>query len=286
MQNNKTIFVTGVTGNQGGAVARNLIASGFAVRGLTRSIASEKAHMLSNLGVKLVQGDLDRPDSYREYLEGVDGVFSVQSFDNGVEKEIKEGIALAELSLQMRVPHFIYSSTAGCDLNSGIPHWESKFKIENHVRELGLPYTILRPTSLFENYLIPQPRKQLLKGKLISPIDKEVVQLLVASEDIGRVAAKILMSPEEYRARTLTLASEVLDLSQIAQIFSQTMHREIRVGKLPAFITRLVMGKNLYAMFQWINTEGAALERLTIDHDVLTKQLSLAEWSALHFKPV
>jgi uncharacterized protein YbjT (DUF2867 family) len=229
---------------------------------------------------------LCRPDSYREYLEGVDGVFSVQSFDNGVEKEIKEGIALAELSLQMRVPHFIYSSTAGCDLNSGIPHWESKFKIENHVRELGLPYTILRPTSLFENYLIPQPRKQLLKGKLISPIDKEVVQLLVASEDIGRVAAKILMSPEEYRARTLTLASEVLDLSQIAQIFSQTMHREIRVGKLPAFITRLVMGKNLYAMFQWINTEGAALERLTIDHDVLTKQLSLAEWSALHFKPV
>jgi uncharacterized protein YbjT (DUF2867 family) len=285
MQNN-TIFVTGVTGNQGGAVARNLIAGGFVVKGLTRNVESERAQMLRNLGVQLVRGDLDRPDSYRDYLEGVDGVFSVQSFDSGVEKEIMEGIALADLSLQMRVPHFIYSSTAGCDLNTRIPHWDSKFKIENHVRQLGLPYTILRPTSLFENFLIPQPRKQLLKGKLISPIDKEVVQLLVASEDIGRVAAKIFMSPEQYRAKTLTLASEVLDLSQIAQIFSKTMRREITVGKLPAFITRLAMGKDLYAMFRWINREGAALEKLKIDHDVLTQQLSLAEWSEQHFKPV
>jgi uncharacterized protein YbjT (DUF2867 family) len=39
----KTIFVTGATGNQGGAVAASLINKGFKIKALTRNIASVKA---------------------------------------------------------------------------------------------------------------------------------------------------------------------------------------------------------------------------------------------------
>ncbi|MEO7462064.1 MAG: NmrA family NAD(P)-binding protein, partial [Ferruginibacter sp.] len=67
---NKTIFVTGGTGNQGGAVARNLIEQGFTVKALCRNIKSEKAQNLKNLGVELIKGDLDNPESYRQHLKG------------------------------------------------------------------------------------------------------------------------------------------------------------------------------------------------------------------------
>ena len=64
------------------------------------------------------------------------------------------------------VKHFLYSSVIGADVHTGIPHWESKFQIENHIKQIGLSYTIIRPASLFENLLIPQVKSRLLKGKL------------------------------------------------------------------------------------------------------------------------
>jgi uncharacterized protein YbjT (DUF2867 family) len=39
----RTILITGVTGNQGGAVAQALQGSGFRLRGLTRKPESERA---------------------------------------------------------------------------------------------------------------------------------------------------------------------------------------------------------------------------------------------------
>src|SRR6266704_1185660 len=59
MTNNRTILITGVTGNQGGAVAQALQGSGFHLRGLTRKPDSERAAALARHGVDIVKGDLD-----------------------------------------------------------------------------------------------------------------------------------------------------------------------------------------------------------------------------------
>ena len=152
----KTIFVAGATGNQGGAVAASLIKNGFKIKVLTRKTDSAKAQNLQKPNVELVKGDLDDLSTFRNHLEGIDGIFSVQTFENGINKEIKQGIDLANLAKEYGASHFLYSSVAGADLNTGIPHFDSKFKIENHIKQLGLPYTIIRATSLFENFLIPQ----------------------------------------------------------------------------------------------------------------------------------
>ena len=148
--------MTGGTGNQGGAVARNLSQQGFAIKVLTRNPNSERAKELKKINIELVKGDLNNSDTYREHLKDVYGIFSVQTFENGIDKEIKQGITLATLGKELGVKHFLYSSVSGAHLNSGVPHMESKFKIESHIRQLGLPFTIIRPTSLFENFLIPQ----------------------------------------------------------------------------------------------------------------------------------
>ncbi len=57
------ILVTGSTGQQGGAVARQLLSRGYRVRAMTRKPEGEPAKALSALGAEVVQGDLDDPNS-------------------------------------------------------------------------------------------------------------------------------------------------------------------------------------------------------------------------------
>ena len=88
MTSNRTILITGVTGKQGGAVARALEGAGFNLRGLTRKPDSERAAALAHQGVEIIKGDLDDEASLRRALAGAWGVFGVQNAgEAGVERE-------------------------------------------------------------------------------------------------------------------------------------------------------------------------------------------------------
>jgi uncharacterized protein YbjT (DUF2867 family) len=284
MQETKTIFVTGATGNQGGAVARNLIRNNFKVKCLTRHPNSVHAHQLEKLDALVVHGDLDKPYTFSQHLKDVDGIFSVQTFVHGIEKEIRKGTGLADLAKANNIKHFLYSSVAGADLNTGIPHWESKLKIENHLKSTGIPYTIIRPASLFENFLRPQVKSRLLKGKLVSPVGENVIQQFSCADDIGKMSAAIFTNPNEYNGKTITLASEEMNLVQAAEIFSDVLGKEIKYEQLPMFITRVVMGKNLYEMFKWVNENNAVfIKDFTAYKNDNPGLTSLREWIATTF---
>ena len=285
MNNPKVIFVTGVTGNQGGAVARNLINKGFKVRALTRNPTSAQAQNLRKQQVDIMEGDLNEQNTFSHYLKNIDGIFSVQTFENGIDKEIKQGINLANLAKEFNVPHFLYSSVVGADLQTGIPHFESKLKIEAHIKQLRLPYTILRPTSFYENFLIAQVRSRLVNGKLVSPVDKNIVQQFISTEDIGRISAQIFINPGQYEGRTITMAAEQLDLVQVSGVFSKVLEKEIRYQKLPGLITRFAMGKDLYKMFKWINENGGVfIKDIGAFQKEFPDYLTLEEWIKINFK--
>src|SRR5258706_11627406 len=99
MTSNRTILITGVTGNQGGAVAQALQGAGFHLRGLTRKPDSERAAALARHGVDIVKGDLDDEATLRRALAGAWGVFGVQNAGGaGVEREEAQGKRLATLA--------------------------------------------------------------------------------------------------------------------------------------------------------------------------------------------
>jgi uncharacterized protein YbjT (DUF2867 family) len=286
MSNNKTIFVTGGTGNQGGAVARSLSQQGFTVKVLTRNSTSPKTQNLKKLNIELVTGDLNNPDTFRQHLKDVYGIFSVQSFKNGVEKEISQGIALATLAKELNVTHFLYSSAFGANLNTAVPHIDSKFKIENHIKQTRLPFTIIRPTFLYENFLIPQVKKGILKGNLVQPINRDTVQQYLAAEDIGKAAVKIFKNSNEYLGRTIPLATEQLSTQEVADAFTKVLNKKIEYKKLPVLITRLLLGNGLYKMFKWMNEKSSfSLEDVESTKKEFTNLLSLENWIAMHFKP-
>src|SRR6187549_748467 len=162
------ILVTGATGKQGGATAHELLAAGHKVRALTRHTDSPAARELAKLGAEVVAGDLNDKASLERAVSGTWGVFSLQNtWEAGVEGEEEQGLRLADVARAANVQHFVYTSVGSAHRETGIPHFENKWRIEERVRSLGFPsHVILRPVFFMENLAGPWFMPSLQQGKL------------------------------------------------------------------------------------------------------------------------
>jgi uncharacterized protein YbjT (DUF2867 family) len=227
----KTILIAGITGQQGGAAAKHLLADGWKVRGLSRDVSKPAVKALRDAGAEVVQGNMDNPASLDAALKGVYGVFSVQNFwlpEVGFEGEIREGKNLADAAKAAGVQHFVYSSVGGAERNTGIPHFESKWQIEQHVRALGLPATIFRPVGFMDNFNWSRPYilNGVFSGFGLSP--NRTLQL-IAVDDIGGFVALAFAHPQDYLGLGLEIAGDELTESQIAENFSRVIGRPVQI---------------------------------------------------------
>src|SRR3954462_11907240 len=148
---NKAILVTGATGHQGGAVLAHLGERGFSCRALTRDPAKPEARTALRPGVEVAKGDMEDPASLVRAMDGVHGVYGVQTpFESGVEGETRQGANLIDAAKRSRISHFVYSSVASADQRTGVPHFDSKFQIEERLRGTGMHFTIVRPVFFME----------------------------------------------------------------------------------------------------------------------------------------
>ncbi|TDD08019.1 NmrA family NAD(P)-binding protein [Nonomuraea diastatica] len=107
------VLVIGATGRQGGAVARELLAHGHTVRGLSRDIGSPRAKRLREQGAELVAGNLENREAIRAAADGVDAVFALTTpYEEGVEAEVRQGVNAARVAAELGL-RLIYSSGAG-----------------------------------------------------------------------------------------------------------------------------------------------------------------------------
>jgi len=142
MTSDRTILITGVTGHQGGAVAQALRGSGFQLRGLTRTPDGERAAALARQGVDIVKGNLDDEATLRRALAGAWGVFGVQNtWEAGVEGEEAQGKRLATLAREAGVEHYVYTSVGSADKQTGVPHFDNKWRIEETCAAFASPRT-------------------------------------------------------------------------------------------------------------------------------------------------
>src|SRR5512141_71829 len=128
--NDKVIAVTGATGQQGGAVARKLLADGWKVRALTRDVEKPAAQELAQAGAELVVGDMDSRSDLDAAFQGVYGAFSVQNFwlpNVGFEGEIRQGKNVADAARAAGIQHLVFSSVGAAHRGMGQKHFESKW---------------------------------------------------------------------------------------------------------------------------------------------------------------
>jgi uncharacterized protein YbjT (DUF2867 family) len=231
-RSSRIILVAGATGTQGGAVARELAARGYKVRGLTRTPDSPAAQALVKLGIEPVRGDFDDAASLDAALAGAYGAFSVQQYRGvGTDAEIRQGKAFAEAAKRAGVRHFVYTSVAKASLGTGVPQFESKLAIENHVKSLALPYTILRPASFMSGF--EEFRADAEKGEFSGPLPATLARIYIAPRDIGRFAAEAFDHPAEWLGRTETIAGEQISYANVAAAMAKVLGKPVRYHQIP-----------------------------------------------------
>jgi uncharacterized protein YbjT (DUF2867 family) len=229
----KTVLVAGATGGQGGAVARTLLGRGHTVHALTRKPGSDAAAGLLEFGALPVRGDFDDPASLAAALapggRPVDALFAMSTpFDGGAEAEARQGRALVDAAARAGVGHVVYSSVASADRRTGVPHFDSKYAVEQHLAALGVPWTVLGPVQFLDGVAGGWTRGLVAAGKFVLPLDGARPLQVVALADLGRVAARVIERPAAFAGRRIDVAADELTPARMAQFLAAASGHPVR----------------------------------------------------------
>jgi uncharacterized protein YbjT (DUF2867 family) len=282
MRSDRTILITGVTGHQGGAVARALQGTGFHLRGLTRKPDGEQAAALARHGVDvdLVKGDLDDEATLRRALAGAWGVFSVQNTaEAGVEREEAQGKRLATLAREAGVEHHVYTSVGSADKQTGIPHFDNKWRIEETVRGLRFPsHVILRPVFFMENLLAPYSLQGSTLNWALGPGTK---LQMIAVDDIGWFGARAFIDAAAWNRREIDLAGDVRTMPEAAKILTEALGRPIAFAQTPIEQVRQY-SKEMASMLQWFDRVGYSVDIAGLEREFGHTLTKLPDWARRH----
>lgn len=273
------ILVTGATGNQGGAIARQLLSKGFRVRAMTRNPQSDKSKALAALGAEVVQGEFDDPGSLERALEGVWGAYSVQNtWEAGVAREEEQGKLFAEIARKKAVAHFVYSSVGSAHRQTGIPHFDNKWRIEEKIRALAFPsYTILRPAFFMDNFVSPWFKPGLLEGKLKVALKPDTVLQMNAVEDIGKFGLLAFENHERMNGVELDFAGDQLTMPETAEIISRAMGKEVIFERTPIEEVRK-WSEDFAVMLEWFDRVGYCANIDALEKNYGVKLVKFSEW--------
>jgi uncharacterized protein YbjT (DUF2867 family) len=256
-QEKKLVLVSGATGNQGGNIARELLDAGWPIRAMTRKPESEAARALAAKGAEIVRADLDDEASLRAAMKGAWGAVAVQNtWEAGVEGEEEQGKRFAKIAKDAGIQHLLYQSVGSAHRNTGIPHFDNKWRIEQSIRELGLPsWTVLRPVFFMENLLSPWFKPYIDKGNLAVGMKPEKRLQMIAVADIGKYGRAAIERHEELNGKAIDLAGDELTGPEAAKILSEVTGRKIEFYQVP--IEQVREGSQEFAiMLEWFDAAG------------------------------
>ena len=274
------IVVTGATGNQGGATARELLARRHQVRAMTRTPDSPAARELARLGAEVVAGDLDDAASLERALAGAWGVFAVQNtWEAGVEREEEQGKRIAEVARGQGVQHYVYTSVASAHRKTGIPHFDNKWRVEERVRALGFPsYTILRPVFFMENFVLPSFLPGIQQGQLAVALKPETVLQMIAVADIGKYGRWAFENHAALNGRAVDLAGDRATMPATAEILSKAARREVKFVPVPIEEVRK-FSMDYALMLEWFDRVGYEADIAKTSAESGIRPTRLAEWA-------
>ena len=281
LHSDQTVVVTGATGKQGGSAFRHLRERGFGIRAVVRDPEKPNARALEGHGVEILRGDFEDAASMERALDGADGAYSVQVFVGDPDLETRQGIAFAEAANRQGVGHLVYSSVGSAEQKTGIPHFESKFQVEERIKQIGIPYTIFRPVFFMENWL--GMREQIDEGTLASPLSPQTRLQMVAVDDIGAFVALAFEHQGHWRNREFGLAGDELSMTEIAQEFSRVAVRQVQYEQIPWEQFEQQAGHEMTLMYRWFESTGYDVDISSVRSEY-AKLSSFSHWLDGHWR--
>ena len=277
----RTVAVCGATGRQGGAVVRSLLGRGWTVRALTRKPTRARARSLHILGAQVLHADMDEPESLRAAFAGAAGVFSVQNgIANGFDREIAQGRNVADAARAAGVHHIVYGSAGPgrSGAGTGVPSWEAKVPVEDHIRSLGVSFTILRPTAFMElmtdRSFYPAVGTWRIWPRLTGT-DRPIPWLSVA--DTGAIAATVFGDPARFQGKDLPLAADLRTLDECRALYREAVGRDPRTFPMPQFMFDRFTKGDPSALWRWLRT-GEVSADVEATRAILPSARSVRAW--------
>src|SRR5688572_24919202 len=154
-------LVVGATGLLGSEICRLLVADGKPPRALVRPTSDQgKVAQLENLNVEIARGDLKHRPSLDAACQGVSVVISTasstlsrQEGDSIQTVDLEGQLNLIDAAKAANVSRFVLISFP--HVNVEFPLQDAKRTVEDHLKNSGVTYTILRLTFFMEVWLSP-----------------------------------------------------------------------------------------------------------------------------------
>jgi NADH dehydrogenase len=151
------IVVTGAAGVMGSALVRKLRSQGFAVRALVLP-DDPCVSRIADCGAEIVEGNIEQPSSIVHLCKGAETVIHCAAIIISSDKTAFDRInvngtaAVINEAKHSSVKHVIYVSSASVIYPRPTPYSLSKKKSEQIVMDSGIPYTIIRPTLVYDRF--------------------------------------------------------------------------------------------------------------------------------------
>lgn len=257
--NARNVLVTGATGNQGRAVAEVLLDKKHRVRALVRKEDEESALRLIEKGAEVVTGDFDDPDSLAQAMSGMDAVFAMTTPVTGVDVEVRHGKAIANAAHAASVAHLVYSSVGDADRGTGIPHFDSKFEVEQYVQSLDVPWTITAPAFYYDNVLFPWNVADLKEGRLRQALNAARKLQQISVRDIGRFNAMVIERRDPFIGKRINIAGDELSGVEMADALAKAIGKPISYVEQPLDEVRAQFA-DMANMYEWFDRDGFSAE--------------------------